>query len=58
MHTVNGSKLSNIINMFFTKNIDEATTKFNDMQFIKTTVSKQLNKFKSNKEIIVNGDGA
>ncbi|MCE6056371.1 UPF0236 family protein [Mycoplasmopsis agalactiae] len=58
MHTVNGSKLSNIINMFFTKNIDEATTKFNDMQFIKTTVSKQLNKFNSNREIIVNGDGA
>lgn len=40
MYIVNGSKLLNIINMFFIKNIDEVIIKFNDMQFIKIIVSK------------------
>lgn len=31
MYIVNGSKLLNIINMFFIKNIDEVIIKFNDM---------------------------
>ncbi|UOE63548.1 UPF0236 family protein [Mycoplasmopsis bovis] len=57
-HTLKNNKLSNVINMFFTKNLDDKTTKNNDLEFIETTINKELITNNYTQKLIVNGDGA
>ncbi|ENY68902.1 Hypothetical protein MAU_2800 [Metamycoplasma auris 15026] len=57
-HTLKSNKLSNVINIFFTKNLDDPTTKNNDLEFIKNTINKELITSNYKQKLIVNGDGA
>ncbi|WFQ93060.1 Mbov_0401 family ICE element transposase-like protein [Mycoplasma feriruminatoris] len=57
-HTQKNNKLENVVNLFFTKNLDEKTNEFNDLNFIFDTLNKLKKQSKNSQKIVVNGDGA
>ncbi|MDP4042919.1 Mbov_0401 family ICE element transposase-like protein [Mycoplasmopsis arginini] len=59
LHTKNCFQNRNILCMFFTKNINEKTTKNNDLNYVINKVKEQLESINlRDNNIIINGDGA
>ncbi|WP_334199272.1 UPF0236 family transposase-like protein [Mycoplasma capricolum] len=57
-HTQKNNKLENVLNLFFTKNLDERLNEFNDLNFVFNTIKEITKQTKTTKKIVVNGDGA
>ncbi|CBW53956.1 CDS22, conserved hypothetical protein (part of ICE) [Mycoplasma mycoides subsp. capri LC str. 95010] len=57
-HTQNNKKLENVLNLFFTKNLDEKLNEFNDIEFIFKTLKEVMKRTKNSKKMVVSGDGA
>jgi hypothetical protein len=59
LHTKSDNKLSNVLCLFFTKKCNEKITENNNLDYVISTIKKQLNILNSrNKNLILNGDGA
>ncbi|AJM71569.1 Mbov_0401 family ICE element transposase-like protein [Mycoplasma yeatsii] len=60
LHTLDDKKrqLNDVINIFFTKNLDERNNEFNNLNYVFWNIKHFIKSFKNRWKIIVNGDAA
>ncbi|WP_434341903.1 UPF0236 family protein [Mycoplasma putrefaciens] len=57
-HKVNKTKLDSVINLFFTKNLDEKDNEYNNLNYVFSNLKEFIKPIKNDSEIVINGDAA